>query len=157
MVVYLNNSRGIIGHPSISNLLVRLVRSGIQENIDIAAALYRLIEHLELDPEAKNTPWINVCDFKEFNGKAFIFYTMYRAKLHPFIKPKKETHYRTFFICEPEMGRNVYLYLGLKNYDKKLNTYEKNWKHNIFQRCWEFQISLKQKYLSGIVPLWRTP
>ena len=146
----------IVGHPSIGELLVGLLKSGDRESIDVAAALYRLIQQLNVDPSGKNIPWINVCPFREFIGKAFILHTIFRARIVPFQWREKGTHYRALFVCDQDLGCNIYLFLGLKNYDGNLATYDKNWKTRLNQRYWEFAHKLKKQYLSGITPRWRT-
>lgn len=135
----------IFGHPSIGEMLINLANKGETE---LAARLYTLIERLNLDPSGKNTPGISVCEFKEFR-KTFFIQIVYRAKLTPFVKTDLSTHYRIFIICDKDLCCNIYLFFGFRNYRENILS-------RIRCRYWEFEFTLKNKYLHGEIPLWRS-
>lgn len=138
-------NKGFLCHQSVSDVLLYLLK----HDKDAAAELYTLLEQLELDPSATNIPNINVCVFMEFKGRSFIFYTIYRAKIIPYDKAKKETYYRAFFICDDDLERNIYFFLGLRDYGENVKT-------TVRLRCWEYQVVLKKQYMAGLTPIWRT-
>ena len=138
----------IIGHPSISDFFLNLVNSQDKNKIELAARLYTLLERLNIDPTGKNTPWINVCEIKEFKNKAFIFHVFFRAKIIPYLGSSSDIYFRVIFICDQDLKCNVYFFLGHRDYSS-------NTMSLIRKRYWEFNTVLRQNYLSGEIPLWR--
>ncbi len=140
----------VVGHPSISAEILKLKIIDPQA----AAKLFRLLEYLILDPLGNSRNDVNVCPVRELKRRdnPLIQFTIYRAKIFPWATPDKSTHYRAIFLIDDKLCTNIYLWLGERPFNKPGSP----WKQDTQLRIMDYQYKVRNDYLNGHNPFWRS-
>ena len=75
-----------------------------------------------------------------------------RGKLIPWEDSDISTHFRIIYFFDTEVGENVYLYLAYYFWNS-----DPGWKDIVLKRYIEYIYSLQKIYLTGEMPIWRSP